>query len=340
MPMNPLQKAMIAMLAGCAPKYSQLAPITPADLWTPMPAHHTTVALDGLAVDVAYMDSWKGYGTRPGADEPPLVLIHGLSSSMGFWEHQLPALANDRRVLALDLPGYGMSGRPDAPYTPPWYSELVVAWLASLDIDNAVLVGHSMGGQIAITTALEHPELVDRLILSAPAGIETFDRGAGDWMKAFWTEERATHASEQDLRATFENLVFNRTDAGVERLLEERVRMAGTEAFAATSVAVSRSIAGMIDHPVAHRLDELGMPTLLVFGTDDRMIPNALFTGGRTAAIAKAGAAAIPDVKLVMLPRAGHTVHHDDPAGFNAAVAEFLAATAPRTPTSLPAAPR
>lgn len=329
MPMNPAQQAMLAAaaLTGCAPKYSELAPISPDELWTPMPVQHAMVTVDGLEVDVAYMDSWEGYGTKPGAEDPPLVLIHGLSSSMGFWEHQLPALANDRRVLALDLPGYGMSGRPDAPYTPPWYAELVAAWLDGMGVEQAVLVGHSMGGQIAITAALDHPELVDRLILAAPAGIETFDRGAADWMKEFWTEERATHATEQELRATFETLVFNRKDAGVERLLEERVRLSKTAAFRGTSVAVSRSVAGMLDHPVAHRLDELKPPTLLVFGTDDRMIPNALFTGGRTAAIAKAGAAAIPDVKLVMLPRAGHTVHHDDPDAFNAAVRDFLVST-------------
>ncbi len=340
MPMNPAQKLMLTMLVGCAPKYSQLDSIAPADLWTPMPTQTVDVEVDGVRVAVTYMDSWEGYGTRPGADEPPLVLIHGLSSSMGFWEHQLPTLANDRRVLALDLPGYGMSGRPDAPFTPPWYADLILAWLDTLDVKNAVWVGHSMGGQIAITAALDHPERVDRLILSAPAGIETFNRGAADWMKTFWTEDQASKASEQELRATFENLVFNRKDTGVERLLEERVRMAGTPAFRGTSVAVSRSVAGMLDHPVAHRLDELKMPALLVFGTDDRMIPNSLFTGGRTLTIAEAGREAISGSRLVMLKGAGHTVHHDDPDGFNGAVREFLDDTAPRRPVTLPSAPR
>ena len=181
-----------------------------------------------------------------------------------------------------------------------------------------------------MTLALEHPERVEQLVLAAPAGIETFDRGAAKWMKTYWHEERATHARETELRTTFSTLVFNRMDEGVERLLEERVRMADTAAFRGTSVAVSRSVGGMLDHPVVDRLGSLSMPTLLVFGTDDRMIPNAVFTGGRTRAIAERGKALIPDCTLVLLPGAGHTVHHDDPDGFNAAVRSFLAQQAPR----------
>ena len=328
MPMHPARTAWLAALAACMPKYSEMAPITPDALYTPLPVTHVDVPLpDGTTVDIAMMDSWGGAETGPAADAPPIVLVHGLSSYMGFWEYQVPVLAQDRRVLALDLPGYGASGRPDAPYTPPWYADTVVAWLDGLDIDQFVLVGHSMGGQIAMTLALEHPDRVDRLVLAAPAGIETFERGAAEWMKTYWHEERATHAREEELRATFSTLVFNRVDDGVERLLEERVRMAPTPEFKGTSVAVARSVGGMLDHPVAHRLGALSVPTLLVFGTDDRMIPNSVFTGGRTRAVAERGVELIPSCELVLLPGAGHTVHHDDPVGFNTAVRKFLSSS-------------
>jgi pimeloyl-ACP methyl ester carboxylesterase len=328
MPMHPARTAWLAALTACVPKYSDLAPITPAALYTPIPVSHIDVPLDdGTVVDIAMMDSWGGADTGPGADQPPIVLVHGLSSYMGFWEYQVPVLSQDRRVLALDLPGYGASGRPDAPYTPPWYADVVVRWLDELGVDRFVLVGHSMGGQISMTLTLDHPARVDRLVLAAPAGIETFDKGAADWMKDFWNEERATHAREEELRATFSTLVFNRVDDGVERLLEERVRMSTTPEFKATSVAVSRSVRGMLDHPVASRLGALSVPTLLVFGTDDRMIPNSVFTGGRTRAIAEKGRDLIPDCELVMLEGAGHTVQHDDPVGFNTAVRRFLKAS-------------
>jgi pimeloyl-ACP methyl ester carboxylesterase len=323
MPVNPYSMMSLFAAMACAPRYSALPTIMPADLHTPLPVQHMDVSVDGALVEVAFVDSDIA-GTGPGADEPPIVFIHGLSSYMGFWEHQLPHFAKHRRVLALDLPGYGASGRPDAPYTPPWYAEVVHQWLAALSIDSAVIVGHSMGGQVAITLAVTHPDQVDHLVLAAPAGLERFSPGTAAWMKDYWHEGRALEATEMELRATFTTVVFNRPDAGVERLLEERVRMSNTPAFRGTSVAVSRSIAGMLDHPVTQELSDITMPSLLIFGTDDRMIPNPVFTGGATRTIAEQGAAAIPGARLVLIPGAGHTVHHDAPDAFNRHLAEFL----------------
>ena len=306
-----LPYALLA-LGACAPRYAALDPIGPAELWAPLPVQH--VVVDG--VDLAYVDS--------GGSGPPLVFLHGLSSYMGFWEHQIPAFTAGHRVLALDLPGFGASGRPDAPYTPPWFAGVVADWMEAVGVPRATLVGHSMGGQIAMTIALDHPDRVDRLVLSAPAGFERFESGVGRFMKDYWTERRALGSSEEEVRANFVTLVFNRVDTGVERLIEERVRLGRSEAFRGTSVAVSRSIAGMVDYPVWARLPTLSVTTLIVFGTEDHMIPNPVFTGGRTRTVAEAGAARIPGATLVMIPRAGHTVHHDDPEAFNAAVERFL----------------
>lgn len=310
--LNPLFAAALATAAACAPRYHHAEPIAPDQLWSPLPMER--VVVDG--VGVATLDS--------GGDKPPIVLIHGLSSYTGFWEYQVAELAKTHRVLALDLPGYGASDRPDAPCTPPWYASLVASWMTELGVESATVMGHSMGGQIALTLALEHPERVDALVLSAPAGLEAFTRGEAALIKGFWHEERAMWSSEQQIRANFLGAVFNNHDEGVERLIEERVRMGAHSAFAGTSVAVSRSIAGMVDWPVRDRLGQIGVPTLLIYGTDDKMIPNPLLHGGRTRAIAEFGRDAIPGAQLEMIPGAGHTVHHDAPQAFNRAVAAFL----------------
>lgn len=299
-------------LLACAPRYGKLPAMAPEELYSPLPRKHVEVG----GIDIAYVDS--------GGDKPPLVFVHGLSSYTGFWSKQLPAFTDTHRVLALDLPGYGASGRPDAPMTPPWYADAVLAWLDALEVDRFTLVGHSMGGQISLTLTLDHPERVEALVLSAPAGLERFDPGAARWMKGWWHEGRAMQSGEAEVRTAFVAAVFNETDEGVERLIEERVRMGKHASFQGTSVAVSRSIAGMVDFPVVDRLGEIAVPTLLVFGTDDRMIPNPIFTGGTTRAVAEAGRDAIPGAELVLLPGAGHTVHHDAPDAFNRAVSEFL----------------
>lgn len=312
---------LLAALAGCAPTYSKLDPIQPADLWAPLPVQHARIR----DLDIAYVDSGPPRGEGPWtAAEPPIIFIHGLSSYMGFWEYQIPYFAKNHRVLALDLPGFGASSRPDAPYTPPWYADVVADWMDHLGIEKATLVGHSMGGQIAMTLALAHPERVDHLALAAPAGFELLSPGAGAFLKTYWTESRAMESREEEVRANFSAMVFNKTDKGVERLIEERVRLGKSPAFAATSVAVSRCIAGMLDYPVRDRLGELTMPTLVVFGTDDHMIPNPVFTGGKTATIAKDGVSRLPNAKLVLVPGAGHTVQHDAPDAFNAALEGFL----------------
>lgn len=301
-------------LLGCAPRYTDAAALDPADLWAPMPLQYTQVQ----DMRLAYVDS------DPDSTKPVLLFVHGLSSYLGFWEYQLPAFTSDYRVIAVDLPGYGASDRPDAPYTPPWFAGVLGGFMDELGVSSAVVIGHSMGGQIALTLALDDPARVEALVLSAPAGFETFQPGHAAWMKEYWHETRAMDTPEENVRTNLTRMVFNHYDPGVERLIEERVRLGRHESWGGTSVAVSRSVAGMLDYPVQSRLSQIQAPTLIVFGTADRMIPNPVFNGGRTRAVAEAGQRAIPGSELQMIKGAGHTVHHDAPETFNKLVRDFL----------------
>ena len=161
--------------------------------------------------------------------------------------------------------------------------------------------------------------------LVAPAGIETFSRTEASLMKAVWTEDRAQRTTEQATRRNFERSVFARVDEHVQALATERVRMGMHPRFAATSRAVARSVAGMLDEPVLHLLPRIQAPTLVVFGGRDALIPNRLFhPASHTRVIADMATTAIPDARLCWLDTAGHTVHHDEPVRFNRAVKRFL----------------
>lgn len=316
---TPVTGMLLAVLLGgaCAHRAALDGPIEASAVWAPLPVSHAVVN----GVDVAYSDT--------GGDGPAIVFIHGLSSYMAFWERQLPVFqAQGYRVLALDLPGFGASGRPDAPYTPPWYAGLVSAWLDQLGVAQAVFVGHSMGGQIAMTLALDEPYRVSRLVLSAPAGLERFTAGEGRWMKQYWTEGRALEADEDTIRANF-HMNFDVWDEGVERLVSERVRAAGSEGFRGTSVAVARCVAGMIDFPVYERLNSVRAPTLILFGDDDRLIPNPIFHGGSPRSVGEIGLEAIPGARLEIIRGAGHVVHHDRPEAFNGLVLDWLKVAVP-----------
>ncbi|MEQ1571098.1 MAG: alpha/beta hydrolase [Myxococcota bacterium] len=297
---------------ACVPRYAGLDPITPAALVAARPIHRIDVG----GIGFGYVDT--------GGDRPVLLLVHGLSSSLSFWDAQIASFAADYRVVAVDLPGFGASDRPDAPYTPPWYADQLIAFLDALQIDRVTWVGHSMGGQIGMHAALRHPERLDRLVLAAPAGLEAFTPGEARWMKGYWTEGRALEADEPAIRTSFTQLVFNVRDEAVERWIEERVRLARSDAFRGTSVAVSRCVAGMLDFPVREELDRITLPTLIVFGTQDHLIPNPILHGGRTAPIARYGDEHLPSSELVLIPGAGHGVQHDAAEAFDAAVRDWL----------------
>src|SRR5213080_2387897 len=105
---------------------------------------------------IAYLDAGKG---------PPVILVHGFGGSMWQWEYQQTALSATHRVITLDLLGSGLSDKPDIDYTPSQMVESFCAFMDTLGIQRAALVGNSMGAGLVIGTALTYPDRVDRLIL-------------------------------------------------------------------------------------------------------------------------------------------------------------------------------
>ena len=112
------------------------------------------------------------YRDQGSPDAPALVLIHGGLGSLHNWEPWIPKLVKDYRVVSLDLPGHGLTGRiPGDVYTRESMVEFVSEVLVELDIDRFALAGHSMGGGVALLYALERPEQVGSLILVGPEGV-------------------------------------------------------------------------------------------------------------------------------------------------------------------------
>lgn len=108
------------------------------------------------------------YETR-GKGEPTLVLVHGWSCDSSYWEYQVEVFAQDRKVVTLDLAGHGRSAGGRADYTIAAFGADVVAVLEAEQLDNVILVGHSMGGSVVVEAALAAPERVRGLI-----GIDNF----------------------------------------------------------------------------------------------------------------------------------------------------------------------
>ncbi|MEM8556683.1 MAG: alpha/beta fold hydrolase [Bacteroidota bacterium] len=284
----------------------------------PYPMATTTTAVS--AYTVAYHDSGLGEG-----DVPPVLLLHGLGSNLSFWRANIDTLvASGRRVIALDLPGFGKSSKQGVPGTMGDYAATVGGLLDTLGLGAVDLVGHSMGGQIAMTLALAHPERVRRLVLAAPAGIEEFTAEQGLMLKGFMTPERICAADSAQI-ALQTAMNFATWDARHAWIVEERSAVKAAPDFVDYCAANAASIAGMLDGPVADDLHALTAPTLVVFGADDGLIPNQLMRpNGTPAAIAEAATQLLPNAEAVLIPDAGHLVMLEQPAAFNARVLAFL----------------
>jgi pimeloyl-ACP methyl ester carboxylesterase len=244
---------------------------------------------------------------------PALILLHGLSATHVNWDRTIPAFADRWRVVAPDLPGHGRSGKPDAPYTIDFYAGVVRSLGRELGIREAVVVGNSLGGQIAVELALTYPVWTRALVLVAPAG--RFNPGLRAIAGAVGvaTTERVLRIT---LPRALERCFFDpKCEAAEIRRGILTALIAGDE-FGPFARAVSRSLAGAL---AAGRqpLHLLTQPTLVVWGKDDRIVG----FGNSRRLLAR-----VPHARLVPFERCGHLPMLEHPERFNATLAEFLRA--------------
>jgi pimeloyl-ACP methyl ester carboxylesterase len=303
---------LMLLLAGCGGgfRYTDAPPIEFHELDYGFGVNYSTGD-----PSIAYID--EGSGDRT------ILLVHGLASNAGFWRYNIADLARDYRVIAVDLPGYGRSSKGDYPYGMQFYADQLLYLMDELGIDRAVLTGHSMGGQIGITFALAYPERIDALVLAAPAGVEPFDRGAGDWLKSVITINGVMSTPEDAIRRNLSGN-FYRFSSKWEWMVEERTRMAKAEAMREFAYTVTRSVDAMLDEPTTDVLADLQVPVLIVYGRYDGLIPNPYLNPGRPADVFRAGHSAIPGSVLVEIDKAGHMLQIEQPEAFNQAVRDYL----------------
>jgi pimeloyl-ACP methyl ester carboxylesterase len=272
-----------------------------------------TIAVDGR--DVAVVDRGDG---------PVLLFVHGLGSNMSLWREALPAFAEDYRVVALDLPGFGLSGKDDVPGTMAFYADTVRQVMDALAIEQATYVGVSMGGQVGMTLALRHPERLRRLVLVSPAGIETFTDQEAQAMKDATSAEGIANTPEEQVQ---KNVAanFHEWSDDYAWLIEQREALQQRGDFMEYARANARSVAGMLDAPVRDRLGEIETPALVLFGAGDKLIPNRyLHPDQTTAAVADTARSSLPNATVELVDDAGHLLMLERPAVFHERVREWL----------------
>jgi len=267
------------------------------------------------AIELAYVDEGKGDET--------IIFIHGLGSYLPAWKKNIAELSKDYRCIAIDLPGYGKSSKLPHSGKMSFYAEVVMQFAEALKLEKIYIAGHSMGGQIALVTALAYPDLLKGLILAAPAGFEYFTPGQKEWFRNVMTVNGVKLTPVEAIQT---NLYYNfyKTPEDAEFMITDRIAMRTASDFEAYCYAVVQSVNGMVDEPVLDHLGKIKTPVLIVFGENDNLIPNRYLNPGFTKKIAQTGHAKLPNSTLVMLPKTGHFLQFENPDGFNKAVKEFI----------------
>jgi pimeloyl-ACP methyl ester carboxylesterase len=255
-----------------------------------------------------------------------ILFIHGLGGNLSHWTKSVKELSAHYKCIAIDLPGYGWSDKKvDTKEIDllQFYADVVGAFLKKKKIKKVFMVGHSMGGQVAIITALQNKS-VKKLILVAPAGLETFT----DKEAQFLTNATpATLFEKQDeivIRNNFK-LNFFQQPADVENLIQDRLRMKTCNDFKLYCETVSAGIKGMLVHPVKDAFKNLAIPVLILFGTNDGLIPNKyLHPSLKMDELVKQSAALISNCKIVMIENAGHLVQFEKSVETNKMIKNFL----------------
>lgn len=258
----------------------------------------------------------------------PLLFLHGLGSNLKFWRYQLDRFAAEGyRVIAIDQLGFGKSDKPAGfSYTMDAQAEVVVEVLDALKLERAVVIGHSMGGEVALATAIRFPTRVEALVLTSPAGFEAFSPREKKWFEKVFSATFVKSTPEYGVWGGVRYNNFITWKPEYEWLIEERVRVAKTDEFDAYAYAQVRAVDGLTHNDfVRDSLGQVKAPTLIVFGEDDRLIPNPFLHGGRARSVMEYGASRIVGSTLVGLPGCGHTVQMDCHEPYNAEVKAFLA---------------
>jgi pimeloyl-ACP methyl ester carboxylesterase len=285
-----------------------------------------------MALATVQLLPWHGrhLAVRRAGAGPSVVMIHGMAGSLTTWDAVFADLARSCDVIAVDLPGHGMSSRLRGDFSLGSLATAVRDILDALEVKTATIVGHSLGGGIAMQFMYQFPERCERLVLVSSGGL---GREVTPMLRAL-----AVPGAGVPL-AGIARLQHQRQVAAVGRLLRPlagrlwndlpyMLRQMATlddpetrRSFLATIRAVIEVGGQGINATDKFHL-AAGLPTLIVWGEDDRMIPSGH---------GYAAADLIPGCRFELIPGAGHYPHEDSPDLFASLVANFIATTQSRT---------
>ena len=217
---------------------------------------------------------WGWLHLVAGGQGPPLFLVHGLGGSCQDYYVMAQHLAERYTLLIPDLPGFGRSSKPDVDYGPLLFAHELAALSAELDLERAHWLGHSMGGQAVLVLALEHPELVDRLVAVCPAGGQQEpDMLQSLLLSLLANQDDRLRVFDPWLIGPLVRLCYGDPSHPSRPELTKRLKAQwSTLERPLLERSFIRSARNLLKEPVWRQLGRLQVPIMLIQGTRDRVI--------------------------------------------------------------------
>ena len=237
----------------------------------------------------------------------PVLLIHGLGGSLESWTNNIESFSTRHRVIALDLPGFGLSDKPRIDYTIDFYVNFLKKFIKKLKIIRPFLIGSSLGGHIVIKLAIRNPKLVDKVVLISPAGSLPKSFKGTLALKRYIKIVGAKSAIEvREILSSIDNSIVNRTYA---EALYKRISLPGAK-YAFISALKGSARAARYNR----KLEKINAKLLLIWGKNDRIIPVKFIRP-----FLEHG-----DSRIIVFENCGHRPHVENAELFNKAVKDFL----------------
>lgn len=237
----------------------------------------------------------------------PVLLIHGLGGSLESWTNNIESFSTKYRVIALDLPGFGLSDKPRIDYTIDFYVNFLKKFIKKLKIKHLFLIGSSLGGHIVVELAIRNPKLVDKAVLVSPAGSLPKSFKGTSALKRYLKIVGAKSALEvREILSSIDNSIVTHIYA---EALYKRISLPGAK-YAFISALKGSAKASRY----TTKLEKINTKILLIWGKNDKMIPVRFI---RT--FLEHG-----DSRIIIFENCGHRPHVEKPKLFNKAVKDFL----------------
>ncbi len=263
-------------------------------------------------VNVHFLEVGKGQ---------PIVFLHGLGGSCRDWSANLPVFASNHRVVAMDFPGFGESDKPEVRYSIEWLTDVVEKFLQEQEIDQVNLVGHSMGGVVALNVASQPKSRVKKLVIIDAVGIGNKSEFLAYAMaKKIMGPDTEWEFVESFLKDQFRDMA--------EDLIEKQKPKTARDLFESLKMPIIgkpllpmtpevQMIASIFDFDIRPKLASIQQPTLILWGARDSMASpqDASFLQTKIHAST-----------LIVFPDSGHCPMMEYPALFNQELGKFLQA--------------